>query len=997
MDERLKLYFEEFGEDSWQRHLALHAAFPIAFTADLLLKLLVNFPLIKDGKPLILKNHHLIASDLILSPLCFDIGQGIFEFHPEIREELHDKLMQKHSSSLYKLANFLRFYIEENPTQSPTEVYRNAQRFEAAKIIDQNLAAAFILSSLKNQRNQNKGHLKGIEIQLKKAKELRNKIGGRQRQDFLLLDRVEDLVKSIQQLIDGNTEAARATIERIGLSEGKRDGSFETAVPREVLEMVAELGASKSTFNRGQIPRIQADLSVFLCYAKEDTEIARKMYDGLSDHGINVWFDEESLMVGDNWEKEIHRAIRESDYFIVLMSRKSVSRIGYLNREIRLALDTYRNRPPGETYIIPALTEACESSFEELNELHSVKLFPDFDEGMNDLLMSMGETGLPHEEFNQYLTEALDSYSMNRYGDEISLLYRRFDEIKQMLEKHYGDKIYSPVKNGAIEKRTDVNLEFELDIVVPFKKGYYTTLKSMFNDLHEFLRSKSIEGKFMVRRQTVSLGIKYLYDGGKHSMDIVPGMEINLGEYPKTEELNLFVNKPKKHNNKHYIKACPKRMMQIIKFSHSDVHNVIRLLKAWKYKRDVPIGSFLLELLVVEAFHRSKKTKGLWCQLKMTLEFIHDNIQIIKLRAPGNPSNIITDSLESHKKVEIVHRIKNMLNKLAEDERRGRVDLIRDYFPFGSVNPQLDKTPKLIYIEGGTYYRGCYFQIPLSLENYPKLLKQKLATSISWKNKDEEEQTIAEGTTITKKLLEQLQDAKIKYIRIQDPQAYSWELPVHQVAVDSFALGKYPVTFAEYDAFCEATKRQIPKDRGWGRDQRPVTNVSWFDAIAYCNWLSDLWGYERVYKRTGNEVDINYKANGYRLPTEAEWEFAARGGKKSKGFLYSGSNNLDEVGWYDANSGDKTHEVGQKKPNELGLYDMSGNVWEWCNDWWDAKFYGKINDSNFSITTGPKNGSARVYRGGSWIRKARYCRVAYRYWFGLGYGGGKIGFRLARS
>ena len=182
------------------------------------------------------------------------------------------------------------------------------------------------------------------------------------------------------------------------------------------------------------------------------------------------------------------------------------------------------------------------------------------------------------------------------------------------------------------------------------------------------------------------------------------------------------------------------------------------------------------------------------------------------------------------------------------------------------------------------------------------------------------------------------------------------EKPTHSVTVSDFNISKTEVTFEQYDVFCDATGRNKPGDEGWGRGDRPVINVNWLDAVAYCEWKS---------KATGKT---------YRLPTEAEWEYAARGGNMSKGYKYSGSNNLDTIAWYKNNSGWETHPVAQKQPNELGLYDMSGNVWEWCSDW-----YGDYSSSPQTDPQGSNSGDYRVLRGGSCSFNNDYnCRVAYR-------------------
>ena len=228
---------------------------------------------------------------------------------------------------------------------------------------------------------------------------------------------------------------------------------------------------------------------------------------------------------------------------------------------------------------------------------------------------------------------------------------------------------------------------------------------------------------------------------------------------------------------------------------------------------------------------------------------------------------------------------------------------------------------------------------------------------------------------------------------------YPFEKPAHVVILTyDFYMGKYPVTFLEYERYCKATGVSGPENEGWGRRRRPVINVSWNDAIKYCNWLSDNEKLPKAYDSNGNLLDKDGKITtdpskviGYRLPTEAEWEYAARGGKNSKGYKYSGSNSPDSVAWYESNSGNKTHEVGQKKGNELGLYDMNGNVWEWCSD-----MFGSYSNS---LQTNPfkKSGSQRVKRGGSWNNDVFNMRLAGRSSGSPNYANNDLGFRICRK
>jgi sulfatase modifying factor 1 len=210
------------------------------------------------------------------------------------------------------------------------------------------------------------------------------------------------------------------------------------------------------------------------------------------------------------------------------------------------------------------------------------------------------------------------------------------------------------------------------------------------------------------------------------------------------------------------------------------------------------------------------------------------------------------------------------------------------------------------------------------------------------------------------------------------------------VHLDSYWIGQTEVTNAQYRLFIQAggyntraywsdagwlwrtgngvTQPRSWDDPAWNRDAYLVVGVSWYEAEAYANWA------------------------GARLPTEAQWEYAARGGPLSRGYKYAGSNNVDEVAWYYGNSGGWTHPVAGKKANELGLCDMSGNVWEWAADWYDAGYYAV---SPWANPSGPASGTGRLVRGGSWDGNARGVRCAGR-------GGGlpdargrSLGFRVA--
>jgi formylglycine-generating enzyme required for sulfatase activity len=213
------------------------------------------------------------------------------------------------------------------------------------------------------------------------------------------------------------------------------------------------------------------------------------------------------------------------------------------------------------------------------------------------------------------------------------------------------------------------------------------------------------------------------------------------------------------------------------------------------------------------------------------------------------------------------------------------------------------------------------------------------------------------------------------------------EKPIHPVLVSSFYMGKSEVTQKEYEAVIGNNPSAVKGEN------LPVTKVSLYDAVEYCNKLSRKEGLTPAYSGSKDNILCNFNANGYRLPTEAEWEYAVKGGNKdSLTFEYAGGNSLDILGWFRENSEGKSHETAKKNPNSLGLYDMSGNVWEWCWDWYGA--YGSASQTD---PHGPASGEKRVIRGGSWDSEMEKLRCTYRH---SGLPDDKyddLGFRVVRS
>jgi formylglycine-generating enzyme required for sulfatase activity len=210
------------------------------------------------------------------------------------------------------------------------------------------------------------------------------------------------------------------------------------------------------------------------------------------------------------------------------------------------------------------------------------------------------------------------------------------------------------------------------------------------------------------------------------------------------------------------------------------------------------------------------------------------------------------------------------------------------------------------------------------------------------------------------------------------------EQPVHDVTIAPFAMGRYEVTFEEYDRFANATGHKKPNDEGWGRGRRPVINVSWSNATAYAQWLS---------RQTGHD---------YRLPSEAEWEYAARAGTETK-YWWGNSIGRNRAACngcgakWGADVARKTAPVGSFATNPFGLYDTAGNVWEWAGDCWHRNYSKAPSDGSTWLDRDGGECARRVLRGGGWFIEPRNLRSADRHWYPAGAANGGVGIRLART
>jgi len=275
---------------------------------------------------------------------------------------------------------------------------------------------------------------------------------------------------------------------------------------------------------------------------------------------------------------------------------------------------------------------------------------------------------------------------MSHIESSVEKYKEKRNSIKEALEERYGSDIYGPFNSGSYAKHTAVNCKFDLDLVVPFKRNSYATLREMFEDVYDYLY-ETYKDIATIRKQKVSIGVIFDKDsdGDIVSIDVVPGRELTADDYPESRDLNVFFNEGMGFIQKDtYLKTNIDSQIDHIK-ARDNERKIIRLLKLWKYHNGEQFKSFLMELLVVKAFDKTSITGGLWDKLKGVMTYVQENItkETFTLVDPGNSNNDVMESLDTWQRENLANRFKTVIERIEESSEN-----IKSYFP---INEQFEE------------------------------------------------------------------------------------------------------------------------------------------------------------------------------------------------------------------------------------------------------------------------------------------------------------------
>lgn len=299
---------------------------------------------------------------------------------------------------------------------------------------------------------------------------------------------------------------------------------------------------------------------------------------------------------------------------------------------------------------------------------------------------------------NEHLQSVLDTHKMVHIDKLVTKHKNKRDEINEALKNNYIGNIYTPINSGSFGKHTAINIKFDLDIIVPFKRNAFTTLQNMYDDVFVFLEDK-YKDVATVRKQKVSIGVLFNEDadGDCVNIDVVPGRELSQDDYKESYNLNLCFNEDHWGFAKgSYTKTNIQAQIDHIK-SKENERKVIRLLKIWKHTNSEKYKSFLFELITIKAFDKADISGSLWDKLKGVLEYIRDNVakEEFTLKDPGNTNNDVIQTLESYERTWLSNKMSNIINRIEENSEN-----IKTYFPINEDYNEDDAADNSYGIKG---------------------------------------------------------------------------------------------------------------------------------------------------------------------------------------------------------------------------------------------------------------------------------------------------------
>lgn len=299
---------------------------------------------------------------------------------------------------------------------------------------------------------------------------------------------------------------------------------------------------------------------------------------------------------------------------------------------------------------------------------------------------------------SEHLQSVLDTHKMAHIDELVTKHKNKRDEIKEALEEKYSENIYSPLNSGAFGKHTAINIKFDLDIIVPFKKNSFSTLQEMFDDVFDFLEEK-YKDIATIRKQKVSIGVIFDEDseGDSVNIDVVPGRELSQDDYKESKDLNLYFNEDHWGFTKGtYTKTNIQAQIDHIK-SKENERKIIRLFKVWKHTNNEKYKSFLFELITIKAFDKADISGCLWDKLKGVMEYIKDNVtkDDFTLKDPGNSNNDVIKTLESWERTWLSDKMANIISRIEENAEN-----IKTYFPINEDYKEEKSTENSYGIKG---------------------------------------------------------------------------------------------------------------------------------------------------------------------------------------------------------------------------------------------------------------------------------------------------------